>query len=386
MTMASTETKAAGTDYLSTTCERKALTAAVAAAKLATASRGIMPVMSHVRVSSGAHSLTLTGHNFEWAITTRIPATTETAGEGVCVPVRQLADVLAAFTAGIVTLTASKRALQIAGTTIVGLATDDMPLVPLVEGGMSVKLDPEGLRRAIRQVAYAAAADDNLGPVRTGVHVLLENGALTMAAADGFRLSVRRLDLDSQIGERTEIIIPAPALKALVKLLKGVTEAVEMTVNEARTHVLFRLGATELVSQLIPGTFPNYRTVIPPDSRTRVTVRVAELLHLVKQAAPFAKFDGGIVRLQTVSTLALSQLLVSARAADVGEHRGEVAATIDGDAANKIALNYAYLTEVLQVLDAEKVTIEITEPYASAVLRPVGSEGVYVIMPMFVQW
>ena len=53
----------------------------------------------------------------------------------------------------------------------------------------------------------------------------------------------------------------------------------------------------------------------------------------------------------------------------------------------KIAFNSRYLIEVLQVLDADRVSIETSAPSSPGVLRPVGDEQyVHVVMPMFVQW
>ena len=58
----------------------------------------------------------------------------------------------------------------------------------------TARIEPELLREVISQVVFAAATDDSR-PVLTGVQVQIEGSRLTMAAADGFRLSVRAADL-----------------------------------------------------------------------------------------------------------------------------------------------------------------------------------------------
>ena len=84
------------------------------------------------------------------------------------------------------------------------------------------------------------------------------------------------------------------------------------------------------------------------------------------------------------------QLTVTARSESGGDqggsYEGRIDALVEGEEA-KIAFNSRYLTEVLQALGSDRVTIETTSPSSPGVLRPVGDDDyVHVVMPMFVQW
>ncbi|MET0039568.1 MAG: DNA polymerase III subunit beta, partial [Dehalococcoides mccartyi] len=53
----------------------------------------------------------------------------------------------------------------------------------------------------------------------------------------------------------------------------------------------------------------------------------------------------------------------------------------------KIAFNGKYLLDVLGVLKAQQVSLEVTSPSSPGVIKPVGADNyIHVIMPMFVQW
>jgi len=80
-------------------------------------------------------------------------------------------------------------------------------------------------------------------------------------------------------------------------------------------------------------------------------------------------------------------MTISARAEEIGEHRGEIDVTMEGEPA-KIAFNSKYLQEVLQVLEGGQVALETSSPSSPGVLRPIGTKDnyVHVVMPMFVQW
>jgi DNA polymerase-3 subunit beta len=161
-----------------------------------------------------------------------------------------------------------------------------------------------------------------------------------------------------------------------------------MTINSSRSQVLFRLKDVELVAQLIQGTFPNYTQLIPQSSTCRAVVDVAEFLRETRSAAIFARDGSGIIRLQITPGEELSpgKMVVSARAEELGDNRGEIDASIEGEAA-KIAFNSRYLQDVLQVLQCPQVALETAGPSSPGVLKPVGQDNyVHVIMPMFVQW
>jgi len=81
------------------------------------------------------------------------------------------------------------------------------------------------------------------------------------------------------------------------------------------------------------------------------------------------------------------KMTVSARAEEIGEHRGDIDVKVEGDA-SKIAFNSRYLQDVLQALDdVSEVALETTSPSSPGVIRPIGNDRyVHVVMPMFVQW
>src|SRR4030042_410119 len=209
-----------------------------------------------------------------------------------------------------------------------------------------------------------------------------------MAAADCFRLAVHNTSLLSSVKNKTAIIVPARALNELGRFLTDQEEPVEITVNQQKSQILFKLKNIEMVSQLIQGAFPNYSQLIPQSYVTRAVVDVAEFLRAIKMASIFARDGSGIVRLVVSPGVELTpgKMNISARAEEVGDNVGEIDALIDGEAA-KIALHAKHLADVLSVLHQKQVALETTTSSSPGVLRPVGVDNyVHVIMPMFVQW
>ncbi len=186
-----------------------------------------------------------------------------------------------------------------------------------------------------------------------------------------------------------EVIIPARALREIERLIADEEAPVQMAFNAARSQVLFQLESVEMVATLIQGTFPNYSQLIPQAYTSRAVIDIHQFLQETRIAAIFARDGAGIVRLQLEpgEELAPAKMVISARAEEIGEHRGEMDVTMEGEPA-KIAFNSRYLQDVLQVLgDSNQVALETISPSNPGVIRPIGADNyVHVVMPMFVQW
>ncbi len=358
----------------------------------AVAARSTLPQASHVLLASDEGRLKLVATNLEIAITCWIGAQVEEEG-AVTVPARLLTDFVTTLPSERIDLSVASRTRQLAlscarnEASIAGMDADDFPPVPSVDDGFRLKLDPKSLRTALEHVEFAAAADDTR-PVLTGIHTVLDGSEITLAAADGFRLAVYKLALDQEVPEKVEMIVPARAMREVMRLLAEEEDPLELALNAARSQVLFRLKSVEMVATLIQGTFPNYSQLIPSSYTTRAVIDMRQFLQETRIAAIFARDGSGIVRvqLQPGEDVAPGKMIVSARAEEIGEHRGEIDVKIEGEG-SKVAFNSKYLQEVLQVLDCSQVALETSTSSSPGVIRPVGVENyVHVVMPMFVQW
>ena len=376
-------------------CLQENLSAALADVGRAVASRTPLPITSNVLISTDAGRLRLSATNLELTITTWIGAKVDEEGV-ITVPARLLAEFVGSLPPEEVHLTGASggRSLNVKcarfQANIAGTDPEEFPPTPTVEDGFEVDIAPDLLKQAIDGVAFAAATEDSR-PVLTGVQIELKEGALVLAAADGFRLAVHETKLGDELPEGSAIIVPAKSLQEVSRLASGQDYPVKIKVNEGKTQALFQFETAAVVSQLIQGTFPNYSQLVPKEHVSKTTVDVGEFARATRAASIFARDGSGIVRLQTSESEenGVSGLSISARSEEVGDNEGEITATLEGDPA-KIAFNSKYLTEVLNVLGHGMVALETSSPSSPGVLRPVSpSEGVsyvHVVMPMFVQW
>ena len=358
----------------------------------AVATRATLPITNNVLLATDQSRLKLVATNLEMAISCWIGAKVEEEG-AITVPARLLTEFISSLPNEKVDISLSPRTKTLElkcarfEARVSGVDAKDFPPIPKIEEGITTKVEVDSLRQGISQVVFAAASEESR-PVLTGVDAQFEGDLLTLAAADGFRLAVYKLPIAVPIGEKSEVIIPARTLAELNRLMADQEEAVEITINPNKSQALFHLKNTEMVSQLVQGTFPNYAQLIPQSYTTRTVVDVAEFLRATKTASIFARDGSGIVRLVIApgGELTPGKMTISARSEEIGDDVGEIDAIVEGEEA-KIAFNGRYLTDVLGVLGESQVALETTNPSSPGVIRPVGVDNyIHVIMPMFVQW
>lgn len=228
--------------------------------------RTTLPVTNNVLLSTEESRLKLVATNLKIAITCWIGANVEEEGE-ITVPARLLTDFVNSLPNDKVeiSLNASSRSVEVrcarSQSHINGIDAQEFPPIPTIGDGSIARIKAEDLREGINRIVFAAATEDTR-QVLTGVYFLAEGTNLAMAAADGFRLAEYKTSLQDSLAEKIEIIVPAATFAELNRLLTEQEEPVEMQVSSNLNQILFRLKNVEMLSQVIPGTFPKYTQLI----------------------------------------------------------------------------------------------------------------------------
>jgi DNA polymerase-3 subunit beta len=350
--------------------------------------RSTLPVLSNVLVATDEGRLRLSATNLELGITCWIGAKIEQEGS-TTVPARTFSDLVGTLPVEQVSLNLNVQIQTLnvrAGTSntdIKCIDAQEFPPLPVPDMEGAIQLNVADFKEMISQVAFAASVDE-ARPVLMGVLLTVEKDTITMAAADGFRLSVRKGTLSQTAAQPVTAIIPARALGELARVTSDGNEMISMILPKGRGQVVFRMKDVEVSSQLIDGTFPDYQQIIPRTHKSRTILSTPALLKACKQAEIFAREGSNVARLNIKSAgdLEPGSVEISAQSEETGSNETLVAATIDGIGL-LIAFNVKYLREVLEVVKSPNVALETSAPNAPGVIRPVGDDHfLHVIMPM----
>lgn len=374
------------------TCLRENLSRGLANVSRAVASRATLPVTQNVLLEGDNGLLKLTATNTEISISTWIGAQIE--GEGsITVPHRMLTDFVNSLPGQEVKIDFQNDPVGVIVTcdkfngTINGIAAEEFPPIPTVDGGSSVTIPADTFRGALGRVVFAAATDDSR-PVLTGVKVELADDSFTLAAADGFRLAVETGKLGTSVETEVGVIVPAKTLAEVERLLGDGSSSVELSIGANGRSAKFRLDTSEIVTALVQGTFPDYEKLIPSNYGTKATVDLSSMVQATRAASIFARDGSGIIRVivSPGNDAGGGAVKVISRAEEVGSNENELDAKVEGEE-TKVAFNSKFLMDVLNVMNGDYVDLETTTPSSPGVFRSEKHEGyTHVVMPMFVQW
>lgn len=358
----------------------------------AVASRSTLPVLSNVLLVTDNGQLKLSATNLEIGINCWVGANVQEEGS-ITVPARLLGEFVNSLpperidlTLDVETQTLNLHCARFESN-IKGIDAQEFPLVPSAnQADEAIRLDPVSLRTMIDQVVFAAATDESR-PILTGVLVQFNEDNLTMAAADGFRLSVKSAIISQNFGEMMEVIIPARALMELSRISGDQEQPISVIVIQDRKQILFHLDGIDLVSQMIEGKFPDYRQIIPSSYSTRSVIDTSSFLKAARVSHLFARDSAHIVKLEITPSgdeFMNGQVTLMATSAELGDNVAEVDASIEGQAI-EVAFNAKYLIDVLSVIGSPQVVLETSSSSSPGVLRAVGDEKfTHVIMPMHI--
>lgn len=358
----------------------------------AVSSRSTLPVLNNVLVATDEGRLRLSATNLEMGITCWIGAKILEEGS-TTVPARAFSDLVSTLSNQPVEMALNVRTQSLnlqCGPSITDLKCIDaqeFPPMPVLEAASGLQINVADLKEMIQQVVFAAS-DDDARPVLTGVLVTVEGNQITLAAADGFRLSVRKGILSSSTEGSIRAVIPARALAELARIITDGDQSITMLMPPGRGQVVFRLKDVELTSQLLEGAFPDYEQIIPRRCETRAILSTAIFLKACKQAEIFAREGSHIAKLNINpgSEMQPGTVEISGQSEETGYNQNQVDASIEGPPL-VIAFNVRFLREVLDVIHTPNVAVETTSDTSPGVIRPVGAEDgqgefLHVIMPM----
>lgn len=358
----------------------------------AVATRSPLPVLQNVLLATEEGGLKLSAMNQQIAISVWIGASIESPG-AITVPARLLGDFVGQLPEGSVKMeldSDTDTLMVLAGryrAKIKGIDADEFPPIPTASAEREVELPTELCAEMIDQVVVAAATDDSR-PVLAGVSLILTPDGIELAAADGYRLAVRKADVETGVGEPVQLIVPRAAMVELRRILGDDPGTVTIGLTPNESEVLFRTSGVTFVSHLIDGQYPNYEQLIPDQVDTRLVTSTEEFAQATRIAGLFARDGANVIKVSVEpgENGADSQVVLTASSAELGENSGDLEAVVAGPG-GQIAFNFRFLAECLAAISTEKVSLGVSGAKSPGLFRPVNDDKdddqySHVIMPM----
>ncbi len=349
-----------------------------------------LPILNNILIKTEEGVINLIATDLEMGIITKIRGKIEVEGE-YTVNAKVLLDYVSLLPNQKVSLKKNDNSLMIQTnnykTLIKGQESDDYPLIPIIDKNIYFKAKLKEFKNALSQVIFSVSTSENRIEL-SGVLFTFKGDDLILASTDSFRLSEKKIKIDTNLKteEDIKIIVPAKTLQEVVRIISTVKDGdvnnnkTEIIFYVSENQILFKIGETELISKLIEGQYPDYTQIIPKETKTKTVVSKKEFVRAIKAASIFSKTGINDVNLDLPKNK--NQLIISSTSSVTGENITNLDATVEGED-NGLVVNFKFLLDGLNNINSENITLEIVDNKTPCILRSGDDDGfLYVIMPI----
>lgn len=342
-----------------------------------------LPILDNFLFNLEGNSLTVSASDLETTISSKLEVESSETGM-VCIPAKLLLETLKTFPEQPLTFTVEdNNTIEISSNhgkyALAYASGEEFPSAVELKDPSATIVQGDILATAISKTIFASGNDD-LRPVMSGVFFQFSTDNLVFVATDAHKLVKYTRD-DISASQTAEFIMPKKPLTLLKSILAGSEEDVTIEYNDSNAKFVFE--NTTMVCRLIDGKYPNYEAVIPKENPNKLIIDRNQFLNSVRRVSIFSSKTTHQIRLK----IAGAELNISAEDVDYS-NKAEERLTCDyqGDDM-QIGFNSRFLTEMLNNLTSDEVSLEMSLPNRAGILTPVdgldeGENVTMLVMPV----
>lgn len=344
--------------------------------------KNTLPVLAKILIEADCTGkVSIRGTDLDVSLATTITAS---VGEPISVAVdaRKIFDIVRSLPEGDIEIAplANGYLSVCAGSARFKLASQSAEHFPAAPGATPLEheIAADLLGRSIDRVAFAITREESRYTL-SGALVIIKDGAMSLVATDGHRLSADEIPVASPASAAgVHALFPRKGLAALRKLVAAASGPVAFGADDNQFQV--RIGDRLLTSRRLSGAFPEFEKVIPTSNDGEAVISREAL-------------DSALGRVLLVSDERSKSVSV-----EIGEGRatlraqasevGEAVESVDlagGTLSATIGVNGNYVADFLAVAGSEEVKISYRDASSPLLFEPVGENSGrfrHVVMPL----
>ena len=163
----------------------------------------------------------------------------------------------------------------------------------------------------------------------------------------------------------------------IVKIFDRGDEEVSISIEEHQ--MALRSNGVYITSRIIDGNFPDYRQIIPKESKTTAVTLKQDLIASLKTSLIFSdSMNQLILRLVPKE----KKFEIESKNSTVGESIQSLEAVLEGEDIS-INVNHRYFTDCFQSVMTDSLSLSFSGQAKPIVIRGVGDQSfLYLVMPM----
>ena len=359
-------------------CNKNDLLKGVNTVMKAVPSKTTMPILECILIDASSGEIKFTANDMELGIETRVEGTIAEKGI-VALEAKLFSEIIRKLPDNDVTISSdgnynTQIVCEKAKFSIMGKDGEDFSYLPFVERDYKISISQFTLKELIRQTIFSIAPNDS-NKMMTGELFEINENELKVVSLDGHRISIRKIELKSQYGEK-KVIVPGKTLIEISKILSGGTEDI-VDIYFTDNHIVFEFDQTVVVSRLIEGNYFRVNQMLSSDYETKVTINKKEFLDCIDRATLLVKEGDKRPIILNIAD-GIMELKISSQMGSMDE---VIDITLEGKNI-KIGFNPKFLIDALRVIDDEMIDIYYMNSKAPCFIRDEEQSYIYLILPV----
>ena len=359
-------------------CNKSNLAKGVSTVYKAVPSKTTMPILECILVDATNDIIRLTANDMELGIQTDVEGEIIDRGM-ISIDARIFSEIVRKLPDNEViietkenlqtTITCEKAKFDLAGK-----PGEEFSYLPIIEKDESIEISQFTLKEMIRQTIFSIA-DTESNKLMTGELFEIRNNVLRVISLDGHRISIRKMELKDEVGDK-KLIVPGKTLIEVSKILSGEAESM-VNISYTSNHIVFEFDNTVVVSRLIEGEYFKVDQMLSNDYETKVRINKKELLNSIDRATLLVKEGDKKPIIINIGEEVMELKIKS----QIGSMDEEIYINKEGKDL-LIGFNPKFLIDALRVIDNEEVVLYLMNAKAPCFIKDNEESYIYLILPV----
>ncbi len=338
-------------------------------------SNNTLPILNNILLKTENGQLKIYSTNLEMAVSAKVRCKIENEGQ-TTIQAKTFQDLVNNLTGENIELTALAGEVCIKTDNqefkLKTLPAEEFPTVPETTKTPKLNIKSSELKQALMQSVYAVSLNQTQ-PEISGVFMSSTSGEVVVVATDRYRLVERKLAGP----EFPSVIIPHKTIQEVIRILSGFVGEVGVVIEE--NQIFFNIGEVLLISRLVDGQYPDYKSIFPESFISQVVVDKEKLQNALRTTALLSQSTNS-VRLEFLTSK--QQIILSSQSEGLGSGVASLDCEVKGQDGS-LLLNYKYVLDFLSQVEEAQIELKINNDSSPAVFSPLGSKQYnYLVMPI----
>jgi DNA polymerase-3 subunit beta len=225
----------------------------------------------------------------------------------------------------------------------------------------------------LTKTKFAVSLDDTRYNLN-GIYLHTDEQFLYCVATDGHRLSRIKRPKPEDINGEFGVIIPR---KTVMELMKVLDDCSEVNIKLSDRKIKFTCGEYILISKLIDGTFPDYKTVIPASQDKQMVVESGKLASVIDRVSVVVSDKIKSIRFSLQEKL----LTLNSNSQECSDATESIEVDYN-ETPMEIGFNSRYLLDVLSCIK-NKCKFSLSDGNSATIITDEDDpNALYIVMPM----